>query len=524
MNTKPMNKLFICNGFRVLLALAFSLSLAGVLTVPARALVYVVSNLNDSGAGSLRQAILNANAHAGADTITFSVSGTITLLSGLPVISESLTIDGAGQKVKVSGNDHYRVFEINEHAGLVTINNLGIVRGLGSSGGGIDFWGLELTVNNSTFSGNHASGSGGAIYSSCMTPGITLRVINSTFSGNSAVYGGALYNCWDTEFEEYEAGVLIVKNSTFSGNSASGNGADIANKGGYLDVSNSILANSAGGANCYSTKGNAGAYNLIENNSGCGTPMLASDPRLGPLAYNGGPTQTFALQPISPAIGAGDDATCAADPVFNVDQRGVERPLGSHCDIGSYEAPVFRSVTTSDGWILESSENSGVGGTLNSSATTVRLGDEAGDKQYRTILSFNTETLQNDAVITKAVLKIKKQGQVGTNPFGILGGLKVDIRKPYFGPSLALLADDFQAPAGRTAVGTFGITPVLNWYSATLSSSAYPYINRTGTTQFRLYFTIDDNDDNAADYMTFISGNYAATTLRPTLVIEFNIP
>jgi predicted outer membrane repeat protein len=372
MNTKPMNKLFICNGFRVLLALAFSLSLAGVLTVPARALVYVVFNLNDSGAGSLRQAILNANANTGADTITFSVSGTITLLSGLPVISESLTIDGTGQKIRVSGNDLYRVFEIDEHAGDVAINNLGIVRGFGSWGGGIDFWGWHLTVKNSTFSGNHAD-FGGAIYSSCMNPHITLTVINSTFSGNSAVDGGALYNCWDVEFEEYDAGVLIVKNSTFSGNSASGNGADIANKGGILDVSNSILANSAGGANCYSTKGNAGAYNLIENNSGCGTPLLTSDPSLGPLAYNGGSTQTFALQPISPAIGAGNDSICAAGPTFNLDQRGVVRPLGTHCDIGSYEAPVFRSVTTSDGWILESSESSGVGGGLNSTATTVRL-------------------------------------------------------------------------------------------------------------------------------------------------------
>ena len=69
-------------------------------TSPARAAGFVVTNLNDSGAGSLRQAILNANAAAGADTITFSVTGTIQLLSSLPDITDTagLVIDGPGQK------------------------------------------------------------------------------------------------------------------------------------------------------------------------------------------------------------------------------------------------------------------------------------------------------------------------------------------------------------------------------------------------------------------------------------------
>jgi len=64
---------------------------------------------------------------------------------------------------------------------------------------------------------------------------------------------------------------------------------------------------------------------------------LHGDPNLGPLANNGGSTQTFRLLPGSPAKDAGDDATCAASPVNNLDQRGVTRPQGSHCDIGAIE-------------------------------------------------------------------------------------------------------------------------------------------------------------------------------------------
>lgn len=177
-----------------------------------------------------------------------------------------------------------------------------------------------------------------------------------------------------------------------------------------------------------------------------------------------------------------------------------------------------------DGWILESSETSIKGGALNATSTTFPLGDETGDKQYRAILSFDTSKLPDNAVITGVTLKIKKQGQVGSNPFSMLGGLRVDIRKPYFGISLALVASDFQAALSRAAVGTFGANPVNNWYSAIIGSTGYPYINRTGPTQFRLYFAKDDNDDGGADYMKFFSGNYGIASARPTLVIQHYVP
>ena len=185
---------------------------------------------------------------------------------------------------------------------------------------------------------------------------------------------------------------------------------------------------------------------------------------------------------------------------------------------------IIMSTASTDGWILESSETSGIGGTKDNTATTFRLGDEVADKQYRTILHFNTSGLPDNAVITKVTLKIRKQGLVGTDPFTILGGLKVDMNKPFFGTTVGLVIDDFQAAAGKGLVATFGATPVSNWYSALLNATGRAYVNKTGTTQFRLRFAIGDNDNNVADYMKFFSGNYATASARPTLIIEYYVP
>jgi len=184
---------------------------------------------------------------------------------------------------------------------------------------------------------------------------------------------------------------------------------------------------------------------------------------------------------------------------------------------------IFNSAAAYDGWVLESSETSGLGGSINASETTFRLGDDASDRQYRSILSFNTAILPDNAVITSIVLKIKKQGLVGTDPFTTHQGLLVDIRKPYFGTALGLVASDFQASAGRSNVGTFGTTPSAGWYSVTLNSTARPYINKSGTTQFRLRFKLDDDNDNLADYLKFYSGN-AGTASRPVLIIQYYMP
>ncbi|MFH2038594.1 MAG: hypothetical protein ABIJ65_04080, partial [Chloroflexota bacterium] len=111
-----------------------------------------------------------------------------------------------------------------------------------------------------------------------------------------------------------------------------------------------------------------------------------------------------------------------------------------------------------------------------------------------------------------------------TNPFTILGGLKVDMRKPFFGTGAGLVSADFQAAASKTSVGTFNKKPVNNWYTAILDTSGNSTINLAGTTQFRLRFEQDDNDDLGADFMKFYSGNFATVANQPKLIIEYFIP
>ncbi len=192
--------------------------------------------------------------------------------------------------------------------------------------------------------------------------------------------------------------------------------------------------------------------------------------------------------------------------------------------LGSVTVTV-QSSGAQDGWVLESTETSKLGGTLNSVSTVFSIGDDAQDRQYRAILSFNTASLPDTAVITKVTLKIKKQGLVGTDPFTILGALRVDIRKPYFGSAVGLENSDFQAAAGKSNIGNIPNTPVSNWYTKVWSTDTFfSFINRTGTTQFRLRFVTDDNNDNGADYMKFFSGDTATAGNRPTLIIEYYVP
>jgi hypothetical protein len=92
------------------------------------------------------------------------------------------------------------------------------------------------------------------------------------------------------------------------------------------------------------------------------------------------------------------------------------------------------------------------------------------------------------------------------------------------GTAVALAASDFQVAADKKGVATFNAMPLGNWYSAVLNASGLVYINKTGITQFRLRFATDDNNNRAADYMRFFSGNYGTVSDRPTLIVEYYVP
>jgi hypothetical protein len=168
-----------------------------------------------------------------------------------------------------------------------------------------------------------------------------LTITNSTISGNSASFkgfgnGGGIYNGNAT---------LTITNSTISGNSAGsfdGFGGGIYLSVGTLQIENTILNASGTGGNIFNNSGTvvSHGYNLSSDDGGgflMGTgDQINTDPMLGPLQDNGGPTVTYQLLTGSPAINAGDPNF--APPPFN-DQRGpgYDRVVGGRIDIGSFE-------------------------------------------------------------------------------------------------------------------------------------------------------------------------------------------
>jgi hypothetical protein len=189
-----------------------------------------------------------------------------------------------------------------------------------------------------------------------------------------------------------------------------------------------------------------------------------------------------------------------------------------------FPTKAFPSDTMQDGWILESSEGSDQGGSLNKLAQTLLAGDDDKDRQYRSLLSFNTASLSDNAVIVSVQLRLKKQGIKGTDPFTTHGDLLVDISKGRFGDSPWLELKDFQAQAGLSAAGVVGSTPVDGFYTSTLEAAAFKQVHPAGTTQVRLRFEQDDNDDRGKDYLAFYSGNAYQQGLRPVLVIQYYQP
>jgi hypothetical protein len=241
----------------------------------------------------------------------------------------------------------------NSPTGALTIN-LSTVSGNSTTnaGGGI-FNDGTMAVNNSTLAGNQSSDAdGGAIYNLG-----TLSVSNSTLSGNggSGAYGGAIRNdgmltlaqitfagnIADRGGALYNVGVLSISSSTLSSNKGVSAGGGIDNEGGAILVRNTIVAGNSISTG-YSPDLDGAVlslgHNLFGNTSG-GSGYAASDllnvnPLLGSLRYNGGPTQTIAPLPGSPAVDAGDSTDA---PVY--DQRGPGDPriVGGRIDIGAFE-------------------------------------------------------------------------------------------------------------------------------------------------------------------------------------------
>ncbi len=175
---------------------------------------------------------------------------------------------------------------------------------------------------------------------------------------------------------------------------------------------------------------------------------------------------------------------------------------------------VFTSLDTKDGWIKESTETSGVGGTCSSTATY--LGDTSTKQQYLSVLHFDTSSLPDGATITAATLTIRRLGVYGT-PTN-LGSITVDIKNGYYGSTDTLKIEDFQAASSATNVATLTPYPASNgaYSSGSLDSTGRAQINKTGVTQFKIRFTTDDDNDSTGDYL-----NIYDSTSNPSLSVTW---
>jgi len=255
---------------------------------------------------------------------------------------------GAGVHNKVDAIVINSTFSGNQAAGgnsaaggSDNIGNNGARGGEGSGGGVYNFGTVEVT--NCTFyanvaiggaggnggTGNYGGGNGGnggnglgaGLYSSAGG----VQVINCTFAQNQArggtngLGGGGLFQ-------------------GSKGSLGAAHGAGVARAAGTFYLQNSILFTNAPGTNAYGTITDGGA-NISSDSSLAGTSKKKTNPRIGSLADNGGPTKTMALLTNSPAIDAADDSAAP-----DVDQRGVERPIGPHSDIGAFEASTIAII------------------------------------------------------------------------------------------------------------------------------------------------------------------------------------
>ncbi len=467
----------------------------------------LVYNNNDSGAGSLRQAIANNHVLGGGNSIVFSnvVSGTITLTSGELLISDNVTILGPGPSVlTVDGNYPHttnRIFHIQPNL-TVAISGLSIVHGCvtGSSypanvGGGIYNDHSTLTVSNCDISynqsfygygpgnnggggiyndgdtsgsavltvincflsvneaGNYGGDNGGGIYNDGANGGsATLTVVASTLYGNFGESGGGIYNdgynggsatltvsvstlYYNSAFDgagiynvasgSFSSAMLAVSASTLAYNNAFEFADSIYNDSGTLTLGDTILQ--AGdpdigdtGTNIVNDGGTHFSYgdNLASDNGGGFLTNLGdqinTDPMLGDLAYNGGPTPTLMPLPGSPATDQGRPDTIPT-LVRYTDQRGRIRP---------YDDPNVPNGPNSDGTdigAVEVSPAHNIVGTTNDNGPSLRYC--LADAQPGDTITFSN-SVTGTIVLTQGELLVGQNVTIqgpGANVLGVSG-------------------------------------------------------------------------------------------------------
>jgi len=288
-----------------------------------------------------------------------NVNGDLDLIASGTVIAPTgavgqTTIDGNGA---VTGD---RVVEVRPGVLGAVISGVNIRNGRSIVDGGGVFTAGELYLRNVSVTGNFANFRGGGIH---YTNAALGDIVNSTVSGNQANESGGGIRSSGNFYPELN-NVTVTQNTADLGAVGTGGGGLSGNPGAF-QMANTIVAGntdtSGGDAPDCSMVGVSLGYNLIGNAAGCGFPATTGDkvgtvgapiaPGLGPLANNGGRTLSHAPIFGSATLNSGNPGAVGSSPFCPAsDQRGITRPLGGRCDIGSVEIdpapPVVNPPTT----------------------------------------------------------------------------------------------------------------------------------------------------------------------------------
>lgn len=302
--------------------------------------------------------INNNSAARGGGLYTQNSSPTLTRVI---FIGNSAT-GGAG-----GGMNNQVLDELTDAPSIPVLNDVVFSNNTANGGGGLFNTYANSILNNVTFENNTANRRGGAVLNEYASPSFT----NVTFYGNisnesvgSAPWGGGAVMNVDSD--------PSFNNVTFSGNNSL-NGSGTAGGDAIRNTvnSNPVITNSIlwgdidDEINSDGTGSTTISYSVVEGGFVGGTNIITTDPLLTALADNGGFTQTMAVVTGSSAINAGNNGTCAP-----TDQRGVNRPQGSSCDIGAYEFDLGGNFT-------DTSVADFNGGTLGACTINAGVGDGA---------------------------------------------------------------------------------------------------------------------------------------------------
>ena len=441
--------------------------------------------LNNHGTATLNSCMVSDNTASSAGGGLQALGGTITLTD--------CTVSG-----NTAGNNGGGLYSSN--GGKATLTDCIVSDNSASFGGGLNNHGAA-TLNSCTISNNTASSGGGI-----QTFGGTTTLTNCTISGNSAgSNGGGLYS--------NNGGTATLTDCTLSENMASGEGGGLYNAGSKSSHTTVTFGNTIAAGN---TTGNLGpdvfgsfvskGHNLIGETDGStgwvgsdltGTMAAPLNPLLAPLGNDGGPTQTMALLPGSPAIDAGSNSLIPSG--VTTDGRGLTRIVNGNVDIGAFESSGFTFAFTSGsgqsagGWptsgefsaplvVTVTAKNSNepvAGGQVTftapaSGASAVLTGNPA------TISASGTAsvTATRNGVAGSYIVSATARGAPVKASFLLTNVALVSIAVTPGDPELADgVAGQFTATGTYADGSTADITPYVTWSSATPSVAP---INGTG--------------------------------------------